>query len=134
MDIKLSYRFNQLKIGSNFEDDKNLNNIEIDYRDDKNLNQVNIDYGDNKNDIKIEINHRNNKDKLEIKTNYGNEKKNIFLKIAAHCNRPLPHPRLANILDPSNKTTSIAKFDIIQSSLLANLMAVGLGFLTSTAN
>ena len=123
MDTKLSYRFNQLKIGSNFEDDKNLNNIEIDYRDDKNLNQVNIDYRDNKNDIKI-----------EIKTNYGNEKKNIFLKIAAHCNRLLPHPHLANILDPSNKTTSIAKFDIIQSSLLANLMVVGLGFLTSTAN
>lgn len=134
MDTELSHWFNWLKTSSNFEDNKNLNNIETDYRDDKNLNQVNIDYKDNKNDIEIEINYRNNEDKFEIKTNYGNEKKSIFLKIAANCNRPQPHPCPANILDSSNKTASKAKFDIIQSSLLANLMVVGLGLLTSTAN
>lgn len=126
--------FSRLKTGSDFEDNKDLNKIKIDYGDNKNLNQVKTNYGKDKDDIKIETNHKNNEDNVEIKTNYGNDKKSIFLEVVAHYNLLLLHLRPANVLDLSNETTSMVEFDIMQSSPPVDLMAVGLGYLTSAAN
>ena len=134
IDTGLGHPFNRSKTGSDFGDDKDLNEIETDYGDDEDLNQIETDYGDDEDDIEIETNHENNEDEVEIQTDYGDDKESIFLEVAARRNLPLPHPRLANVPDPSDETASMAEFDMMRSSLPANPMAVGSGLLTSTAN
>ncbi len=134
MDTGSGHLFSWSKNGSDFGDDKDLNEIETDYGDDKDLNQVETDYRDDKNNIEIETNYKNNKDDVEIETDYGNDEKGIFLKAAACHNPSLSHPRPANVPDPNDKIASIAKFNMMQSSLLADSMAVGPNLLTSVAN
>lgn len=120
--------------GSDFGDDKDLNEIKTDYGDDKDLNQVETHYGDDDDYIKIKTNYEDNEDDDEIETNYGNDKESIYLEVATCRNPPLPHSYPAIVPDPSNETVSIAEFHMIQSSLPADPMAFGLGFLTSAAN
>lgn len=134
MDTKSGRLFSRSKIGSNYRDDKDLNKIETDYRDNKDLNQVETNYGDNEDDIDIENNYGDNEDDVEVKTDYGDNKESIFLEAAAHQIPSLPRPYSADVPDPGDDTAGIAEFDIMRSSLLAELMAVGPGLLTSAAN
>lgn len=134
MDTGSGHLFYWSKTGSDFGDDKDLNEIQTDYGDDKDLNQVETDYGDDEDNIEIETNYEDNKDNIEIETDYGNDEKSIFLEAAACRNPPLPYPRLANVPDPSDKTASMAEFDMMQSSPPANPIAVDPGLLTSAVN
>lgn len=134
MDTELGCLFDQSKTDFNYGDNKDLNKIKIDYGDNKDFNEVETNYGNDKDDIDIEINYSNNKDNIKVETNYSNYKKSIFLEAAA-CHIPSLLPlHLVDVQDLSNNITSIVKFDIIRLSSLADPMAVGFGFLTSTAN
>lgn len=134
IDIESVHLFSRSNIGSDFGDDKDLNEIKTDYGDDKDLNQVETNYGDNKDNIDIETNLEDNENNVEIQTNYGDDENIIFLKVAALCNSPLPDSRSTNISDPSNETRSIAEFDMMQSSPSTNPMSVGPNLLTSASN
>lgn len=111
-----------------------MNKIKTDYSDDKDLNQVKTNYKDNKDNIEIETHYESNEDDIEIETNYGNDKENIVLEVATCRNLLLLYLSSTNILDSSNEIASIAKFDIIQSSLSTNPMAISPSFLISTTN
>ncbi len=134
MDIGSGHPFGWSKTGSDFGNDKNLNEIETDYRNNKDLNQVETDYEEDDDNIEIETNYEDNEDDVEIETDYGNDEESIFLEVAARRN-PLPsHSRPANILDPSNETASMAEFYMMRSSPPTDPMVVGPGLLTSAAN
>lgn len=122
------------KIDSDYGDDNNLNKIKTDYGDNKNLNQVKTNYGNNKDDIQIETNYNNNEDSFEIETNYSNNVEMILLEATACLILLLPHLHLTNDLDLGNDIASMAEFDMMQSSLPANPIAVGLNFLISATN
>lgn len=134
MDTGSGHPFNWSKTGSNFREDKYLNEIETDYGDDKDLNQVETDYRDNEDDIEIKTDYEDNKDNVEIETNYGDDEESIFLEVATRRNPPLFHPYPANVSDLGNETASMAKFDMMRSSPPANPMMVDPGFLTNAVN
>lgn len=134
MDIKSGWPFSRSKIGSNYRNDKDLNEIKTDYRDNKDLNQVETNYGDSKDDINIETDYGDNENDVKVKIDYGKDEESIFLEVAARHIPSLPRSCLADIPDPGNDTASIAKFNIMRSSLAADSMAVGPGLLTSAAN
>ena len=111
-----------------------MNKIETDYRNNKDLNQVKSNYKDNKDNIEIKTNYSNNKDNFKFKTNDGIDKENILLK-AVICHSLLSlYSRLTNVLYLSNNIVSLAKFNIMQSSLFTNLMTVSLSVLINITN
>lgn len=126
IDIKLGYQFDWFKTSSNYGNNKDK--IAIDYRDNK--NKIAVNYENNKN--KIVFNNKNEKNNIETYYKDDNDGDNIFLKVTC-CILSLPPPCLAKDPDLSN-TTNIVKFDIMQSSLLANFMAVSARFLINAAN
>ena len=134
MDTKSGHPFCRSETGSDYRDDKELNEIETDYGDNKDLNQVETDYGDNEDDINIETDYGDNEDDVEVETDYGNDEESIFMKVAACHIASLPRPRSADVPDPGDDTASMAEFDMMRSSLPADPMAVGPGLLTSAAN
>ena len=134
MDTKSGHPFSRSETGSDYRDNKDLNEIETDYGDNEDLNQVETDYGDDEDDIDIETDYGDNKDDVEVETDYSNDEESIFLEVAA-CHIPsLPRPRSADVSDPGNDTASMAEFDMMRSSSPADFMAVGPGLLTSAAN
>lgn len=114
-------------IGSDYEDNEDLIEIETDYGDDKDSNEIETDYGDNEDDIETETDYRDNEDDI------GDDENSIFLETARR-NPSLPFPHLADHPDLSNDTASMAEFDMMRSSPPADPMAIGPGFLTSAAN
>lgn len=123
MNIKSGHLFNQLTTSFNYKDNKNLIKIKIHYRDNKKLNQVKTNYKDNKNNIEMKTNYSNNKDNFEVETNYSNNIKKFLLYLY-----------LTNILNIGKNTASMAKFDIMQTNLLANPIIVSPKLLISIAN
>lgn len=128
MDIQSSHLFSWSKTRSDFGDNEDLNKRNTDYEDDKDNIEIKTKYGDDKDDNEIVINYRNNKNNFEIKTNYGNDEKNIFLEVVTYYNPLLFHFYIVDISDPDNDTMSIIKFDMIQSSTLANFIRSTLVF------
>ncbi len=113
IDTGSGHPFGQSKTGSDFGDDKDLNEIETDYGDNKDLNQVETNYGDDKDNIEIETNYEVNKDDVEIETDYSNDEESIFLEAAARHNPPLSYSCPANIPDLRNEIAIMAEFDMM---------------------
>ena len=134
IDIKSGHLFSWSKTRSDFGDNEDLKKKNIDYEDDKDNIEIKTNYGDDKDDNEIMTNYRNDKNNFEIKTNYGNNEKNIFLKVATYHNPSLFHFCIADISDPDNDTISITKFDMIQSSTLADFIRSALVFWQAQQN
>lgn len=91
-------------------------------------------FGDNEDLNKYKTNYRDNKNDFDIGTDYNNNEESIFLEVAAHQKLSLLHPHRAIIPNLDDDIVSIAKFDIMQSSLPADAMIVSLSLLSSEAN